>query len=74
MKKQYDYYECRWPNYEIVLYHDGEKVGVERVSLLERDKHIEELEHQGYTQGYTNDDVEKARKRYEHMYENRIER
>ena len=74
MRKQYDYYECRWPDYEVVLYHDGEKVVVERVSLLKRDKYIEELERQGYTQGYTKDDVEKARQRYEYMYENRIER
>lgn len=74
MRKQYDCYECRWPNYEVVLYHDGEKVGVEKVSLLERDKYIEELERQCYTKGYTKDDVEKARQRYEYMYENRIER
>lgn len=74
MKKQYDYYECRWPNYEIVLYHDGEKVGVEKKSLLECDEYLEELESQGYTRGYTAEDVEKARERYEHMYENRIER
>lgn len=74
MKKQYDYYECRWPNHEIVLYHDGVKVGAERKGLLELDKYLEELEAEGYTRGYTEEDVEKARKRWEHIYENRIER
>ena len=74
MKKQYDYYECRWPNYEIILYHDGVKVGVERIDLLKLDNHLEELEAEGYTRGYTEEDVEKARKRWEHIYANRIER
>jgi hypothetical protein len=74
MKKQYDYYECRWPSYEIILYHDGVKVGVERKNLLKLDEYLEELEAEGYTLGYTEEDVEKARKSWEHMYENRIER
>ena len=74
MRKQYDTYECRGPIYEIVLYHDGEKVEVKRVSLLQYDNCIEELEGQGYTRGYTEDDVEKARKKYEYTYENRIEK
>ena len=74
MKKQYDYYECRWPSYEIVLYHDGIKVGVERKSLLELGKYLEELEAEGYTRGYTEEDVEKARKKWKRIYENRIER
>lgn len=74
MKKQYDCYECRWPYYEIVLYHDGVKVGVERIGLLELDGRLEQLEVEGYTRGYTEEDVEKARKGWERIYENRIER
>lgn len=74
MKKQYDYYECRWPYYEIVLYHDGVKVGVERKSLHELDEYLEELEAEGYIRGYTEEDVEAARKKWEHIYENKIER
>lgn len=74
MKKQYDYYESRWPNYKIILYHDGVEVAAEQKTLLELDKYLEELETKGYTQGYTEEDVEKARKRWEHIYENRIER
>ncbi len=74
MKKQYDYYECRWPSYEIILYHDGVKVGVERKDLLKLDEYLAELESEGYTLGYTEEDIEKARERWEHIYENRIER
>lgn len=74
MKKQYDCYECRWPNYEVVLYHDGIKVGAERIDLLKLDKYLEDLEAEGYTRGYTEEDVENARKRWEHIYENRIQR
>ena len=73
MKKQYDYYECRWPNYEIVLYHDGVKVGVERKGLLVLDEYLGLLENEGYTLGYTEEDVEKARKKWEYIYKNRIE-
>ncbi len=74
MKKQYDYYEYYWPSYEIILYHDGIKVKSERVSLLKLDERLEQLEADGYTLGYTEEDVEKARKKYEHYYENRIEK
>ena len=74
MRKQYDCYETRWPNYEVVLYHDGNKVAVENKSLLAIDEYLEQLEAEGYTRGYTEEDVAKARKRWEHIYENRIER
>lgn len=74
MRKQYDYYECRWPGYKIALYHDGVQVGVECKSLHELDSYLEALEAEGYTQGYTEEDVEEARKEWEHIYANRIER
>lgn len=72
MRKQYDYYESRWPYYTIVLYHDGVKVGTERKSLHELDDYLEELESEGYTLGYTEEDVETARKEYENKRTNRI--
>lgn len=74
MKKQYDYYESRWPSYKIILYHNGIKVAAKRKNLLELDKYLEELETEGYTRGYTKEDVEEARKKWEYIYENRIER
>lgn len=74
MKKQYDYYETRWPYHEVVLYHDGVKVTIERKDLLELDDYLEQLENDGYTRGYIEEDVEEARRHWEHIYENRIER
>lgn len=74
MKRQYDYYETRWPYYEVKLYHDGIEVGTERKSLHTIDEYLERLENEGYTRGYTEEDVEKVRKHWEYIYENRIER
>lgn len=74
MKKQYYWYESRWPYYTVVLYHDGVEVGVERKDQLEINDYLEQLRNEGYTAGFTDEDIEKARKRYEHMLENRIER
>ena len=74
MRKQYDVYEYAPSYYTITLYHDGVKVGVEKRSSFAYEEYLEELENQGYTLGYTKDDIEEARKRYEYMYENRIER
>ena len=37
-------------------------------------RYIDRLEARGYTFGYTDKDVEEARKRYEQVLENRIER
>jgi hypothetical protein len=73
VRKQYDYYECPSFKYNIVLYHDGVKVAVEGKWLTDLDDYLEELEAQGYTRGYTKEDVDNARINYEHKYENRIE-
>ena len=73
MKKQYDYYETHWPYYEVVLYHDGVKVSTEKVWDDELWDHIEHLDEQGYTRGFSKSAVEKARKDYEHLRDNLIE-
>ena len=72
MRKQYDIYECPSFCYNIVLYHDGMKVGVEKKSVLDCDEYVDELESRGYTRGNTKEDIENARQRYEFLYENRI--
>ena len=75
MRKQYDCYETRSFKYDIILYHDGVKVAAESKWFGdELNAYIDGLESEGYTRGYTKDDVEKARKHYEYLYENRIER
>lgn len=72
MRKQYDIIEARWPYYDIDLYHDGVKVDSKHTAYV--DEAIEALEREGYALGYTEEDVEEARKKWEHIYENRIER
>ncbi len=72
MRKQYDIIEARWPYYDIDLYHDGIKVDSKHTAYV--DEAIEALEREGYTLGYTEDEVEKARKMYEEVLANRIER
>ena len=74
MKKQYDYYETHWPYYEVVLYHDGSQVAVERKDLVTVYEYLKQLEIDGYTRGYTEETVEEIRKHWEHVYENRIEK
>ena len=73
MKKQYRITERHWPFYNIILYHDGMKVEVRDSDRIVIDMDINKLEREGYTYGYTDDEIEKARKAYEHMVENRIE-
>ena len=73
MKKQY--YLSRaatFCNY-ITLYHDGVKISAEKVWDDELFDYIEHLEEQGYTRGFSNAEVEKERKEYEHLRDNLIE-
>lgn len=70
MRKQYDIIEARWPYYDIDLYHDGIKVDSKHTAYV--GEATEALEREGYTLGYTDDEIEKARKKYEHKLENRI--
>ena len=74
MRKQYDYYETFSFSYNVDLYHDGVKVATKEKIYYEMGDYIQQLEVQGYTRGYLREDVEKARREYEHKYENRIEK
>ena len=74
MRKQYDYYETFSFSYNVDLYHDGVKVATEEMTYYEIGDYIQQLEAQGYTRGYLKEDVDEARRKYEHKYENRIER
>jgi hypothetical protein len=73
MRKQYDYYETRSFKYDIILYHDGVKVAKESKWVDNLYERLKELEAQGYTRGYLKEDVDEARRKYEHKYENRID-
>lgn len=73
MKKQYTYYEISNFIYMIELYHDGKLVEQHKVWLSDTAKEESRLEAQGYTYGYTKEEVEEARQRYEEIFKNRIE-
>ena len=72
MKKQYRIVERHWPYYNIILYHDGVKVATRDSDQMMIGTDTDKLEDEGYTYGYTDDEIEKARKKHEHKLENRI--
>lgn len=74
MRKQYLFREYAWGRYVIELYHDGVMTQTIKKDKAEVNIYIDTLEARGYTFGYTDNQVNEARKRYEHMLENRIER
>ena len=74
MKKQYRIVERHWPYYNLILYHDGVEVATRDSNQMTIGVDTDKLEEEGYTYGYTEEKIEKARKEYEHMLENRIER
>ena len=74
MRKQYTFHAYAWGFYVIELYHDGVMTQAIKKDKADAEGYIDRLEAQGYTFGYTDKDIEEARKKYEHMLENRIER
>ena len=74
MKKQYSFINLSFGKCAIILYHDGVKV--ERKEMWADDEcfdYIDKLEDEGYTHGYTVNEVENARKNYEWRLDNMIE-
>lgn len=51
------------------LYHDGELVKSYRVWIDESEEEADRLEEAGYTYGYTQAEIENAKKRYYEMLE-----
>lgn len=72
MKKQYRLFETLSFRYNIELYHDGEFVEAYKVWQDELSDEIDKLKEQGYTYGYTKDEVSEAKLRYERMLESII--
>lgn len=73
VKKQY-YYTISRAKANIDLYHDGEKENTISVWLTELDETLDELEAEGYTEGYLREEVITARKNYLGMRENMIQK
>lgn len=65
MRKQYRYYEINSFLYNINLYYDG-------VCECTRKVWLDELESKGYTQGFTENEVNEAKRIYEKRLKNMI--
>lgn len=73
MKKQYHMSESYMFKITVKTYHDGVLVTSETLWCDEADEYADQLESDGYIYGYTEQEVEKAKKRYEEMLENIIQ-
>lgn len=73
MRKQYRIVERHWPYYNIILYHDGVEVEVRNSDQMVIGHDTDKLKSEGYTYGFTDNEIEKAREKYERMLENRID-
>lgn len=73
MKKQYRYSdENLFYRAFLYIYHDGILVDTKRYWSDELYEEIKKLEQDGYTYGYTKEEVEEAKQQYENMLENVI--
>lgn len=72
MKKQYRCKEDLFFKVRLYVYHDGELIESKSFYLDEADKEMDRLESNGYTYGYTKEEVKKAKERYENMLVNII--
>lgn len=72
MRLQYRYFEYIGFRYIVRLYCDGWLVKSYKVWLDELDDEIDKIESEGYTYGYTEDELDKARAHYENVLDNVI--
>ncbi len=74
MKLQYRYIDAGGFRYIIRLYCDGWLVKSYKIWLDELDNEIEKIENQGYTYGYTEDELDRARAHYKNVLDNVIKK
>lgn len=72
MKKQYCMSESFMFKRTIKVYHNGELVSSERMWIDEADEYADQLEEDGYVYGYTQDEVDEAKRTYEEKLANLI--
>lgn len=73
MKKQYRFVEFVGFQWMIQLYHNGEYVESRKLYVDEVDDAEETLLAEGYTYGYTEEEVAEAKEKYEKMLSNIIQ-
>ena len=72
MKKQYTIISHDWSKEIVKTYHDGKIEVTKLLWLDEVNEYIEQLEKDGYTFGYTQEQVNQARQDYEYKRANMI--
>ena len=72
MRKQYTIIDDVWSKKIVKTYHDGKIEETKLLWLNEVDEYIEQLEKDGYTFGYTQEQVNQARQDYEYKRANMI--
>ena len=72
MKKQYHMSETFLFKRTITTYHDGELVSSETMWVDDADEYVDQLEEDGYIYGYTQCEVDEAKRVYEDKLSNLI--
>ena len=72
MKKQYHMSESFMFKRTVDIYHNGELISSEKLWVDEADERADQLEEAGYVYGYTQDEVDEARRIYEERIANLI--
>ena len=72
MLKQYRCEEAGWFKQNIYIYHDGELIETKTIPFTESENTISQLESDGYKLGYTQDEINEEKKRFNHMKNNMI--
>ena len=72
MKKQYDFYETTFMRYVVVLYHDGKEIERCKKWRDELDAYIEKLIAHGFTRGYSQETIDRAKREYEYYRDHQI--
>lgn len=65
MRKQFRCTKKSWCKTSVYLYHDSELFRFKEVWNDELEEYIEQIKSEGYMYGYTQEDIERAKKVYE---------
>lgn len=72
MEKQYHMSESHMFKRIVDVYHDGKLVSSKRMWVVDADEYADSLENDGFIYGYTQDEVDEAKRIYEEKLANLI--
>lgn len=73
MKKQYRYEKDGFFKVRLYVYHDGELIESKSFYFDEADREMDKLESNGYVYGYSKEEINEAKEKYERMLKNIIQ-